>query len=926
MARPAGSVAMSTAFGPMRMNAAMPGCAASVAGALGLAAGLAAAGATQAQTVAPVSPSTFHGYELGTTYTLTHAHIEYYRALAAASPRVRYEDYGRSTQGRPLPVVLVGSEANLTRLDELRQRYRRLTDAVAPLPAAELEALTADLPALVFIFIVDTDEEAGVEALQEVAYELATGEDAGIRSIRENVVVGLFPLTNPDSHARYVTWHKIYDVDGASVDPLAIENDAHWAMNTDGNAWGVDVNRDFGWFVTPEMRAFARKVMEWRPQFFLDVHSGPDVIFMPPFPPPHHPLWPEEAPKWWNALAQQANRNFGPAGMSFFSRKNYEGVAGIGFGLSWGMLGPAVSSFLFEAFGGRPGKTTSFVRSDGTIATMRMAMDHHKLGIRSLLEVARDRRAELLRDAHARVVAAAEQARANAVRGVVIPAAGEGVDPDKVARLIDRLTLQEVEVRRAERPFTARSRDFFGAVMEPREFPAGSYVIDFVQPRARLARAVLDPTVDFSKPMVEVPYDRRMPYYDAPWGNLPYLFGVPAFAVSGALPEAGAIVREMPRANAARYTSGAASLNRSADAAGASAIAGNAEPYGWVLPAGRESSYRVVIRLLRDGYNVRVFTEGFRLHGEWFPKGTFAAIRQRNPQDLGTRIDTLARELGARLVEAPGPFTEAGLTFGDDDRVAPLPQPRVAILADWPVNHDHTYGGIRSTLEGDFGFPFSPLMLATVNGEDLSKYTAVVLPHAGMDVRGGPNFTAGYRGRLELGSLRRYVTGGGTLIAVQGAAEAVAQDSVLGRGVRAEGWARFTEATLRAEWVRFDAPDEGTIAPWRPGLDRAGTHMLAAGYERPELAAPGSFPVLLGLEDAGGAEVVARYSGDARSLLLDGYMTDGDRATLAGRPFAIVQPVGRGRVIYVAEDLTYRGAWYGMNVLFLNALLFGPIL
>jgi len=888
--------------------AARPALLARCAGWAGVAL-LLAAGAAQAQPGAPVSPSQFHGYELGTTYTLTHALYEYYRALAAASSRVVYQEYGRSLQGRPLPVIFLSSETNLARLEEIRERHRALTNRTSPLSEAELEELTRDLPALVFIFIVDADEEAGVEALQEVAYELATAEDPGTRSIRDSVVVALFPLTNPDAHARYVTWHRIYDVEGASLDPLAIENRAHWAMNTDGNAWGIDVNRDFGWFVTPEMRSFASTVMAWRPQFLLDVHSGPNVIFMPPFPPPYHPLWPEQAPKWWNAVAERANENFGPLGWSFFSRKDYEGVAGIGFGLSWGMLGPAVTSFLFEAFGGRPQKTTAFVRSDGTVATMRMAMDRHKLGIRSLLEVARDRRLELLRDAHDRVQAAVEQARRGAVRGVVLPAAGPGVDPHKVQRLVERLTLQEIEVRRIARASTVRARDFFGGPARSIEVPAGSYVIDFVQPNARLARALLDPDIDFGNPMVEVPYTRRMPYYDAPWGNLPFLFGVPALAVTGELPDDAEPIREP--------VSPAADLRASEPAS---------PPYAWVLPAGREASYRVVAQLAREGFSVRVFTDGFRMDGEWFPKGTFAALRARNPDALGARIQELAREYGARLLSARGPFTEAGLTFGDDDRVAPIGRPLLAVLADWPVNHDHTFGGIRSTLEGDFGLSFTPVMLETINTADLSKYTAVVLPHAGMDVRGGPNFTAGYRGRLNLENLRRYVSGGGTLVAVQGAAEVVAQDDVLGRGVRVDGWARHTEGTLRARWVEYDAPEDGQIVPWRPGLDRTGKHLLAAGYERPEFAAPGSFPVLLALEDDGGAEVVARYAPDPGRLLLDGYMADGDRELLAGRPFAVVQPVGRGRVIYFAEDLTFRGAWYGMNLLFVNALILGPVL
>jgi hypothetical protein len=29
--------------------------------------------------------------------------------------------------------------------------------------------------------------------------------------------------------------------------------------------------------------------------------------------------------------------------------------------------------------------------------------------------------------------------------------------------------------------------------------------------------------------------------------------------------------------------------------------------------------------------------------------------------------------------------------------------------------------------------------------------------------------------------------------------------------------------------------------------------------------------------------------------------------------------------VYVADDPTYRGQWYGLNLLFLNLLLFGPL-
>ena len=141
----------------------------------------------------------FHGYELGTTYTITAALYDYYRELARQSPRVEYSEYGRTIQGRPLPMVMVGSAANLARKEDIQERIRRLNVVTEALPGAEIAQLLSGTPSIVWIYIVDTDEEAGVDVLQEVAYDLATREDEDAQRIRDNVLVIMTPLTNPDS-------------------------------------------------------------------------------------------------------------------------------------------------------------------------------------------------------------------------------------------------------------------------------------------------------------------------------------------------------------------------------------------------------------------------------------------------------------------------------------------------------------------------------------------------------------------------------------------------------------------------------------------------------------------------------------------------------------------------------------------------------
>lgn len=859
----------------------------------------------------PLSPSEFHGYSLGTKYTITSALYDYYRALAQSSPRVEYSEYGKSIQGRPFPLVMIGSEENLARKEEIRQRMVQLTHVTEKFSEIELSNLVSDVPAVVWIYIVDTDEEAGVEVLQEVAYELATREDEDARRIRENVLIILTPLTNPDSHARYVTWHKLYNVEGASLDPNAIENRAHWGMNTDGNAYGIDVNRDFSFLVSPEIRALSQVAMAWRPQFFLDIHSGPSVLFMTPYPPPYHPLWTGRQRKWWDAVARQASDNFGRKGWSFSSRAGYAGPGHIGFSDTWGMLGPAVTGFLYETFGGRPGKTIAFRRSDGTIATMRMAMDRHFLGIWSLLQVARDRREELLRDAHLRIVESVKAARSASVQSIVIPASGPGVDPDKVHRLLDRLAVQGIQIQQATQPFSARVRDYYKLdVEQAREFQTGTFVIDFTQPQAQLVRALLDPTLDIeSATVVEVPFGADMPYYDATWAVLPYIFGVPAYAAREPLQIEAKLFGSLGKGNS-RYEK----LDRPEPA------------YAYVLPAGQESSYRVAIALMREGYRLRVFHAAFQIGERKFTKGTFAAIRSRNPDGLGERLAELAKKHSAQVIEIAGPYTDAGVTFGDDQQLAAIPSPQVAVVADWPVTQDHTYGGIRNVLETDFGFSFSPVLLSTINSADLSKYTAVVLPHAGTNMRAGPGFSSGYKGKLNLENLRNYVLAGGTLLVIGGAATVVADDPVLGQSVQFEGWAQYTNGvTLRAEWMTGFQP-ETNVMPWQPGVDRIGFPLLATGLRQGEFAVPGVFPPLLTVEGEGNAQILAKYTDDRNRLVLDGFMLESDKEKIAGRPFAILQPAGRGRVIYFADDITFRGYWYGLNLLFLNSLIFGPTL
>src|SRR5215218_2997111 len=54
--------------------------------------------------------------------------VEYFRRLAAASPRVRFEELGKTTLGAPFVVATISSPENIARLETYKDIQRRLAD------------------------------------------------------------------------------------------------------------------------------------------------------------------------------------------------------------------------------------------------------------------------------------------------------------------------------------------------------------------------------------------------------------------------------------------------------------------------------------------------------------------------------------------------------------------------------------------------------------------------------------------------------------------------------------------------------------------------------------------------------------------------------------------------------------------------------
>src|SRR6476659_2570378 len=157
-------------------------------------------------------------------------------ALAEASPNVTVTSFGRSEEGRPLPLAILSSPA------------------VAD-PAA---ARRSGKPRVLVLANIHAGEVEGKEAALIVARRLAIGD---LRSMLSRVIVIIAPLYNADGNERISLDHR-----PAQFGPLA-------GVGTRENANGLDLNRDFTKLEAAESRALVKLLTDWDPHVVLDLHT-----------------------------------------------------------------------------------------------------------------------------------------------------------------------------------------------------------------------------------------------------------------------------------------------------------------------------------------------------------------------------------------------------------------------------------------------------------------------------------------------------------------------------------------------------------------------------------------------------------------------------------------------------------------------------
>jgi hypothetical protein len=863
------------------------------------------------------SPLAFFGRIMGAPgeFVDTAKAQAYCHALAAVSPRVRVFSIGRSEEGREILMVAIADEAGMRDLDRLKAATALLADPRTTSPDAAEKLIAGARPIYYFNAGLHSDETGSTEAVLELAYRLAVSEQPNIRRIREQLLVLINPVSNPDGRDKVVEWFYRYLKGKTDKGSMPRMSPPYWSKYA-----FVDINRDTHQQTHLTTKSVHRMFHEWHPTVVHDLHEGSPLMMTwngtGPYNPNIDPITYTEFLEL-SFHEVQTMTAFGMPGVSTwnfgeaFSHLYLDSVAmnHNSIGRGYETLGNGTAETLHYRL--RPSQTsmewyrpmpppTEFDWSE------RDNLNYTETGALAALDFSARNSKEMLRNFYKKSWDSWRKGLEESPYAYLIPE--DQGDRKRVADMVERLLAQRIEVGRAQSAI----------VVKEGNFPAGTYVVRLDQPYRNYAVDLLSPQF--------FPKDRGEPYDDVSW-EFPANFHLSAIPTADPSIQSAALTTLKEGSQPAGNVSGAGAVFLLKD-------------------TGQESLFAARYRLA--SFDVKVAEHPFHVGDIEFPAGSWILPPKKGLDDA---VHSVASELGLDFVS---------VTSSPNVAHHAASVPRIGLWVPWADTD--SIGWIRYILDQRH-VPYTYVRDEDIRAGHLREHMDVLLyGHVdlelaeqieGLPKRWGPmpfkktpqtpsfgtpaesdDITGGI-GYAGLAEVQRFVNDGGMLITL-GSGSMLALEGGIVRGVRSvsggvprstAGGGSASAAAAQESFTRTPgAHVRVTFA--RPG------HPIAYGYPAHTHVFRQNFPLysaprawlrmaycttcLDGPEDRSG--IVLEWGDTNGAPFVVSGQAWGEE-NLLGRPAIFDMPVGHGHVLSFNFNPFHRDMNRGDHRLVWNAIL-----
>lgn len=707
---------------------------------------------------------------------------------------------------------------------------------------------------------VHGNEASSSEAAMKTIYYLLT--DAKAQEWLRNTVVLIDPCLNPDGRDRYVNWYNSVAGDRVNPDPVAREHAEPWPGGR-SNHYNFDLNRDWAWQTQVETQQRIPQYNRWMPHVHVDFHEQGfnEPYYFAPAAEPYHEIITPWQRNFQVTIGRNHARYFDANNWLYFTKERFD-LLYPSYGDTWPTYNGAIG-MTYEQGGIRAG--LGILNDDADTLTLRDRVDHHFTTGVSTVEVASQHAAELQKNFQQFFYTARTQGVGEYKTFVVKAKGNEG----KLFRLQQILRGNGIEFGEGVGA-NLRGFSYQTGKEEAVTIEKGDLLISTVQPRGHLVKVLFEPNSKISDSAT----------YDITAWSLPYAHGLQAFAL-----------REKLTVN-------------------------KAQPAIAIMPQVPEMKYGYLVRwktmheasflagCLQHGIKVRVAEKPFQYRGQNFDAGTLILLKTSNKgiADLEAKIRQLAEDNRVTLQAVETGFMDKGADFGSPD-VKIIHAPRV-VVATGDGTSSLSAGQVWHFFDRELKYPATLVNVRDLGTLPWHRFDVLVLPD-GFDF-----------GNLlgKESALRTWVQQGGKVIAMEGAVSALARAEWGLTVKKAENEKAGPYDALQA----FGTREQESLKQNNPGsiykVEIDNSHPLGFGYGKQYFTLKTDDIAYEFLRDGWNVGVikkdfqVAGFTGSkVKERLKDG--------VLFGE-----LPLGRGSVVFLADDVLFRSFWENGKLMMANAL------
>lgn len=811
------------------------------------------------------SPEQFLGYPIGNHHTRHDRIVAYFEKLATLSDKATLTKYGQTYEYRSLVMLNISKAKHLNKLETYRTKHLQLCN-----PDQNVSDYS-DLPLFINLgYNVHGNEPSSSEAAMLMAYILVASQHQDIANYLENAVVFIDPTINPDGRDRHSHWANMYKGDPMVADPSDVEHNEAWPSGRTNHYW-FDLNRDWLLGVHPESQGKLNWYHQWYPNVVTDFHEmgTNSSYFFEPMKPigSKKPIMPKENYTTLNdTFAKYFSEALDDIGSFYFTKERFDGTYP-GYGSSYPDLQGGLA-LLFEQASSRG----HIQESDNGKITFAFTIRNQLTSSIATVKAAVENKEMLFNYQKNFFKSAIDKASSSKVKGYVF---GDRHDETRTRAFIDLLLLHHIKVYQTKQAISKNGYSFE---------TGSSYIVPTKQAQYRMVQSLFETYEEFTDSV----------FYDASAWSVVNFYNMP-YAELGANLQLGA---EVTKATNKKEITTFEHSN-----------------YAYLIAWDDYNAPAVLNQLQQKGIRVKSVFKAFQIEAngknQAFTAGTLmipVSLQRMGPERLYLEIKMTCEQFKVNAYSVKTGLSTTGIDLGSN-YARDLKKPKVVLLIGDGVS-SYEAGEVWHLLDQRVNMPITKVHTNRFKQLNLDRYNTLII------VSGRYNT---YLDSTQLEKIKTWVSKGNTLITSRTGTEWAVKQGLVKEGLLK----KESNFNSSARLPYIDSPEiigKNAVGGAIFEVDLDLTHPLAFGYHRRSLPVYRNSTVWL-MPSTNPFSTVAKYTQDPH---IDGFITN-ENLNVYLKPSAslLVSPIGRGRAILFADNPNFRGAWYGTNRLFLNALFLG---